>query len=470
MARIPVGLVYERLPIGVQELVVSVAGWRSFRRRFGKRFEAILRELEATDLRSEDEVRADQDRRLRETVRWAAATVPHYRESFRKAGVEPASIRGCGDLVRLPTISKSDLRDRPETFRSDAVRRGDIVLGHSSGTTGSALRIFQSREALAWEYAVVWRQRGWFGLHLGDRYAAFGGQTVVPFRQQEPPFWRYDRARERVLFSLYHMNPENLEHYAAELSRPGYVFWQGYPSALDLIARAVVARGIPLGEARPRAVFSSSETLLASHRRRIEEATGAPVADRYGHAELAVSALQCPAGSYHVDTEFCAVEIDPHEESEDWVRGEVIATGFANRAMPLLRYRTGDVATLSKRGQCSCGRARPLLAEIDGRLEDYVVTPDGRRIGRMDHLFKDTLEIEEAQIYQPALERIVVRIVPGADFDQEVERRLERDLRRRLGEAIAIRFERVDSIPRAPSGKFRAVISDLPMSRIGAMR
>lgn len=470
MARFPIRSLYEQLPVGVQEVLVSVAGWRSFRRRFGARFGEILRELEASDLRSEDEVRADQDRRVREIVQWAADTVPYYRESFRRAGLDPASIRGREDLARLPMLEKNELRDRPERFRSEAARESDIVVGHSSGTTGSALRIFQSRDALAWEYAVVWRQRGWFGLHLGDRYAAFGGQTVVPFHQQSPPFWRYDRARARVLFSLYHMKPEHLQHYAAELCRPGYAFWQGYPSALGLVCRYLVERGIRLDAARPRAVFSSSETLLEFHRKSIEEATGAPIADRYGHAELAVSALQCPAGSYHVDTEFCAVEIDPHEENEDWVRGEVIATGFANRVMPLLRYRTGDVATLLKREICACGRARPRLEAIDGRIEDYVITPDGRRIGRMDHLFKDTPEIEEAQIHQPAADRLVVRLVPHAGFSREVEERLERDLRRRVGDTIEIRFERVDAIPRLPSGKFRAVISDVPSAQIGDLR
>ncbi len=95
------------------------------------------------------------------------------------------------------------------------------------------------------------------------------------------------------------------------------------------------------------------------------------------------------------------LEIEPHEEGpEDWVRGEVIATGFANRAMPLFRYRTGDVATLRKHAGCSCGRSRPIIEELDGRIEDYVVTPDGRRIGRMDHVFKDALLVKEAQILQ----------------------------------------------------------------------
>jgi phenylacetate-CoA ligase len=460
-ARSSLRALYDRLPVSVQEVLVYAAGWRSYRDRFGAAFWRALEELEQADRWPAERVREDQDRRLREGVAWAAATVPYYRELFRREGIDPAAVRGVEDLPRLPTLDKSVVRERPYDLRSEGFAADEIVAGHSSGTTGTALQLFHSREALAWEYAVVWRQRGWFGFRLRDRYAAFGGQGVVPFEQAEPPFWRHDRVRGRVLFSIYHMTPANLDHYAAELCRPGYRFWQGYPSALALVCGHLLERGIALGEAAPKAVFASSETLLDFHRRRIAAATGAPVADRYGHSELAVSAVQCPAGSYHVDTEFCAVEIDPHEEAADWVRGEVIVTGFANRAMPLLRYRTGDVATLRKGGGCPCGRARPVLAEIDGRIEDYVVTPDGRRIGRMDHVFKDTREVKEAQIHQPSLDRLVVRLVPAEGFGDGAVRSIEQELRRRVGGELAIAFEVVESIPRLRSGKFRAVVSDL---------
>lgn len=457
---------YDSLPVSMQQMLVSAAGWRSYRYRFGAPFRRILEDLHRSDFWSAEQIRDDQDRRLRELVQWAAATVPYYQRLFRREGIDPASIRGIADLPRIPMLGKQAVHDHPRDLRSEGVPDRHIIPGHSSGTTGTALKLFHTREAFGWEYAVIWRQREWFGVRLQDKYAAFGGQTVVPFHQRRPPFWRHDRARGRVLFSIYHMTPENLEHYAVELRRPGYRFWQGYPSAIALISRHLLENGISLAEAAPRAVFTSSESLLDFHRHQIASATGAPIADRYGHSEFAVSALQCPAGSYHVDTEFCAVEIEPHEETDEWVRGEVIATGFANRAMPLLRYRTGDIATLRKRGSCACGRARPILEQIDGRIEDYVITPDGRRIGRLDHIFKDTLEIKEAQIYQPDPMHLVVRIVPRSGFDKESQRALEREFRRRIGDDMEIHYEIVESIPRLPSGKFRAVISDVAGARM----
>ena len=451
---------YNSMPLSVQKAMVAGAGWLSYRDRFGAPYERALRELRRTDEYRADDVLADQERRLRRMIRWAARTVPYYRELFRREGIDPEGIRQVDDLSRIPILDKETIRSRTDDFRSEGVPVRSVIPASSSGTTGTALQLFHTREALGWEYAVISRQRGWFGIRLGDRFAGFGGQPLVPLGQTNPPFWRYDAPRSRMMFSLYHMSPENLPAYVKEL-QSGFEFWQGYPSSMGLISQLIVEQGVDLGDAGPRVVFPSSETLLDFHRDLILQATGARIADRYGNTEFCVSALQCPEGGYHVDTEFGVIEIDPFDETDDWVRGEVIATGFANRAMPLIRYRTGDVATLRKRGGCPCGRARPLLEEIDGRIEDVIVTPDGRRIGRMDHVFKNTLEIKEAQIVQSTPAKILVRIVPRPGFSERSARHLEREFRERLGREIEIEYEEVDRIPRLENGKFRAVVSHL---------
>jgi phenylacetate-CoA ligase len=466
MERITPTSLYDRMPLPIQNVLVAAVGWRRNRLRFGAPFPRILRSLKESDLRDATRIREDQDARLRQTVRWAAETVPYYRKLFRREGIDPASIRSTEDLGRIPPLEKETVRERGDELRSDAISEADSVEAHSSGTTGTALQLWHTREALAFEYAVVWRQRGWYKMRVGDRFAAFGGQTIVPFDQQEPPFWRYDRYRARMLFSLYHMKPEFLHHYANELVRGRYRFWQGYPSSIGLIAQHLIDHAVGLEGAAPSAIFTSSEMLLQFHLDRIRAATGATIADRYGNAELCVSAVQCPEGRYHVDTEFGAVEIDPLEETDEWVRGEVIATGFANRCMPFIRYRTGDAARLLKRPGCPCGRSRPILEQVEGRIEDYIVTPDGRRVGRMDHAFKEALQVKEAQIIQTAPHRLIVRLVPRPGYDSNAQRQLDRAFRSRLGSQIEIIYQKTDAIPRGPHGKFRAVVSEIEAQRV----
>jgi phenylacetate-CoA ligase len=130
----------------------------------------------------------------------------------------------------------------------------------------------------------------------------------------------------------------------------------------------------------------------------------------------------------------------------------------------LLRYRIGDVGTRSKR-PCVCGRAGDVFLEVDGRLEDYVLTPDGRWIGRLDHVFKDQVDVAEAQILQETPEAIEVLLVPRSGWNKTTERRLMREFRARLGDVIQVRVETVSAIPREPNGKFRAV-----QSRVGRLR
>jgi phenylacetate-CoA ligase len=303
------------------------------------------------------------------------------------------------------------------------------------------------------------------GVSPRDPHLTFGGRMVVPFRVSDPPFHRQDASLHQTLFSLYHMSEENLPAYVEAIHNAEARYAQGYPSSLHLVARALLAAGRPLARGRLKAIFTSSETVLASQRRAIEAGFGAPLLDRYGASEFAVSMTSCGAGSLHVDMEYCVVEVEVQEETPEWARGPLLVTGLANRATPLIRYRIGDIGTRRKR-PCPCGRAGDAFLSVDGRVEDYVVTPDGRIVGRLDHVFKDLTDIAEAQIVQTAKDRIVVSVVPLPGYSEASERALLRELHARLGHDMAMRVERVGSIPRQANGKLRAVKSLLPDPRL----
>jgi phenylacetate-CoA ligase len=168
--------------------------------------------------------------------------------------------------------------------------------------------------------------------------------------------------------------------------------------------------------------------------------------------------FECGQRRLHVDMEFGIVEVEVEEESEEWVRGPLLVTGFANDATPLLRYRVGDVGTRSKT-PCPCGRAGDVFIDVDGRIEDYVMTPDGRLVGRLDHIFKEQLDVAEAQVLQQTRDALEVLVVRRPSYDDASERALLKEFRTRLGDQIAIQLRYVDEIPRERNGKLRAVKS-----------
>ncbi|MCR9095927.1 MAG: hypothetical protein NXI30_17025 [bacterium] len=454
--------IYTRLPVSLQHVACTWAGWQRSRARFTPYFHRTLAAWMKSGTGPREELHRIQLARLLDLLQRARDHVPYYRDlalTWPSPDGDPeAAIRDI--LDRLPILEKSDYRASPERFLAEDVPRDQLVEGKTSGTTGTALPLWWTPEALAEEFVALWRGRMWAGIELYDRHLTFGGQILVPHEAKRPPFWRYNAWNRQTLFSLYHMTAEHLPHYIDAIHRFEAAYVQGYPSSLHLIARAMLEADRPLSRGRLKAVLTSSESLLAFQRASIEDAFGAPIVDRYGSSEFVVSMASCPEGRLHVDMEFGLVEVEVEEETEDYVRGPLLVTGLSRAATPFVRYRIGDVATRSKHA-CPCGRPGDAFLEIDGRVEDYVVTPDGRFIGRLDHVFKEQLDVAEAQVLQASKDAIDVLIVPRGSWDERSEASLIKEFRSRLGEEIRIDLRFVAEIPREANGKFRAVKSSV---------
>ena len=200
-------------------------------------------------------------------------------------------------------------------------------------------------------------------------------------------------------------------------------------------------------------MLTNAEPLLDHQRVVVAEAFGCPVRDTYGLAELVAGASECEAGTLHLWPEVGYVEC---------LDGDLVATGLLNHAMPLVRYRVGDRLAGPVHWQaCACGRGLPTLPRVEGRDDDVVVTPDGRRLGRLDPVFKADLPLVEAQIVQDRPDRLRLRVVPARPLTDDDRRALIRRVRDHVGDMEVV-VEEEDRIERDAAGKFRAVVSELP--------
>ena len=241
----------------------------------------------------------------------------------------------------------------------------------------------------------------------------------------------------------------------------------GYPSSIYLLASYLNTQGII--SVRPKAVYVNSETLFDYQRASLESAFGCMVFNWYGNTEQTGHIVECEKGALHIKSDHSLIEIirEDGESARPGEMGEIVSTGFGNYATPLIRYATGDMACISDR-RCSCGRSGPIVEVLMGRVEDIVVTPDGRHVGRLDHVFKDMFNVLEAQIVQNTVDVVCVRMVKRPGFGEADMHLLERELRLRLGSIIQLKYEFVDRIPRLPNGKFHFVISKVPVQIAGA--
>jgi phenylacetate-CoA ligase len=139
----------------------------------------------------------------------------------------------------------------------------------------------------------------------------------------------------------------------------------------------------------------------------------------------------------------------------------LVCTGFAGDAFPFIRYEVGDTAVWQEGKSCACGRKSAVLQRVEGRTDDYVVTPEGARIARLDYLFKDALNVKEAQIVQERLGEIRLLLVCRDAYGTKDEMEIRRDIKSWLSPSLEVRFEYVKEVPRGPNGKFRAVLSKI---------
>jgi phenylacetate-CoA ligase len=442
---------YGGLPPSVQHLVCSAEGFRLQRARFGRGFTQLLREAEATSGLAAAEIDALRAGLFREFVSDASIGSAFYRTqpAFRAAAAGHPFHADDLPILEKPVVQA----------RASAIARGDVrqtATASTSGSTGTGLRFPVTAQAVRQQWATWWRFRGWHGIGRDEWCGYFGGRPVVPIGQIKAPFWRYNVPGRQVLFSGSHLSADTWTAYVAELAGRRLAWLHGYPSLLALLAGYLVEHRRSIGY-QVRWVTTAAENLLPAQADVIERAFGVRPRQHYGMAEGAANASECPQGRLHVDEDFAFVEFMPVERHMGY---RIVGTNVTNRAFPLIRYDVGDVAQVS--GQtCDCGRPGRIIDAIDGRREDYVVLPNGALVGRLDHIFKDQVRVREAQIYQPDVSCVVLRLVGARDFTSRDEQALISKARTWLGDALRIETEHLDALPRTPAGKLRFVVSDL---------
>lgn len=454
---------YNKSPIFLQNLACSLYGYREKKVRMGDEFNKRLGWLNAQDMADEKTITEYQNAQLRKLIEHCYSTVPYYRRVMDKLGLKPIDIATRKDLVKLPVLTKKDVIENQNDLISKAFNKKDLQLRQTSGTTGTSLTTYATADAVAFQWAVWWRHRARFGVEPDEWHLNFSGRPMIPANQSKPPFWRWNYPMRQALISQQHLVPEKIKHMVEFINNNNFKFFVGYPSNVASFCSYALEQGLKLTNP-PKYVFLGAENTQDFQLEAIEAFTGATVSDQYGFSEGCGNASKCEHGTYHEDWEFGILECDHPQQIEGGkLRGNILATGFSNYAFPLIRYQVGDVGVWNEEGyQCSCGRRSSSLSFIDGRIEDYIITPEGNRLMRFGYLFHGIASVSEAQIVQEKLGSIVVRIVKSSSFMSSDELEIRSRIKRYASPSLNVTFEYLDKIPRSSSGKFRPVISELP--------
>lgn len=458
MTKITKEHIYSKLPIFLQNMAISAYGYKLNKVQRGGDYNFYLKKLIENISLNKDEIYSLQLKRLREQVSLCERWVPFYKELFEKESLSSDKVKTLDDLRKFPLLEKGSLRLNATDFINQQYKLNGLLNINTSGSTGTPLKVYYSPSSRQMNYAFYDRFLFMANIKYSGRRATFGGRLVVSQHQEKAPFWRFSKSQKNMIFSTYHMQNKNLLSYVDQLKlySPDYI--EAYPSAISILARYIIDNNI---DARniTSVIVTSAETLMSDQRALIEEAFGVPVVDQYGSSEMSAFIGQCREGRYHAHSDYGIIEYlrsdgtiaKPGEEAE------IVCTGFINQVMPLLRYRIGDSCVFSDE-PCGCGLHFPVIEKILGRVDDAIVTPDGRRISRFGAVVYG-LPVCEVQYVQRRIDELTVKIVKSSGYCDDTERNILKRLKSRFGNQINIDFVYVDMLERSAGGKLKSVIS-----------
>jgi phenylacetate-CoA ligase len=268
----------------------------------------------------------------------------------------------------------------------------------------------------------------------------------------------------------------------AERLVPGYLaYWHrwrprcifGYPCSFVLMADMAGKLGLDLGTLKDRGlkvISTTSEMLTDVDRKIITGAFGVSVRDSYGLREAGLIGHECSHGVMHtVDEQMVLETIDPRTLEPTSGEGELVVTNIASHVMPMIRYRTGDVVTLSN-APCPCGLGLRSIRISGGRVADFVVTSDGRWVPGYAFIYicRSVKGIVKFQAVQENRGEIRVLVATDGNFPADGAEQVARAVRARLKSDDRIVVEKVADIAPAPSGKYRPVVGKLAQQMLAA--
>jgi phenylacetate-CoA ligase len=407
------------------------------------------RGIEKTSLKELKEI---QNRRLRHLVKWGYERTGLYHRKFDEAGMKPKDIRNVEDLKKAPLTRY--LEDFVKTPLSDklAVPIEEVKeVSSTSGTLSGFTQPFMmtKKEAKAY-YQNEARMRGICGVTASDVV-----QVLTGFECCRNGYYYLGST---VLMD--HAGRRNMDHQIRLTQVMGVTVLEHLPSHVLLFFERAKQLGIDIKKTKLRMVVGVGEGWAEAYRKKVEKEYGIPFRSAYGLVETSVLAAECPeGGGMHTAMDHFIVEVINPETGKNLVpgeEGELVITPLNNIAMPLIRYRTGDVGSVIPYQRCKCGNTHQKISLVRGRVAQFIKV-GGNRILPMDieEIVATTPGLgDEYQIILDSpgeLKRLKIKaeIRPETQNQEEVKREMEKMTRRNLGIEIEVEFVPLGTLGRS---------------------
>ncbi|MGE5704042.1 MAG: phenylacetate--CoA ligase family protein [Clostridia bacterium] len=415
---------------------------------------------------SANKIERIQQEKLTKLLQHAYRHTTYYQKLFKECGVIDS-----GGNVRLkrfhaiPFLEKEILQQNFSEMQSNDLAKRSWYLNSTGGSTGVPTRFIQDQEYFSWNQATKTLYDEWTGRFATDKQIRLWGsdQGLLEGKKVKTQFGRW--LRNERWFNCLQMTDDQRSRCIRQINTFQPVQILAYVEPLYELARLCEREGHTVFS--PKAIMTSAGTLYPHMRDTIERVFRTKVYNRYGSTEVGDMACECEKHEgLHLSAFTHIIEIIRPDGTltEPGEVGEIVVTLLVNDAMPLIRYRIGDMGAWSKK-PCSCGRGLPLLQEVTGRVTDMFIDKKGRWIdGRLFLFALDSKEyVRKFQVIQETQDSIRIPIIladrginPAQAYQKELEQ-IKRDIQKVMD--CHVTFEFCDHIMSTPSGKYRYTIS-----------
>lgn len=410
-----------------------------------------------------DELRTLQRDRLRDRLSEARQFSPYWGESFDRFGLDVSAEDSLAELAKLPLLSKSDITENRDDLlaqRSDVVR----MSAETSGSTGIAMNFIQDSHHYAWGLAASWRGRAWWRVNRGCRQMTLWARPL----DKNSEVGKLSTSAKYRLRNSIHVNTfdeftnERIGRLVETIRsfRPELIY--GYGSSLAKIGRYLDSRGEYLEDVAPKIFEYTADHMYEEEIRTLARYGGAPVLSAYGAGEVPGIAQQCWAGNAHVSIDGAVVEFlrKDGKPAADGELADIIVTPLFERAMPIFRYKIGDMGA-RKSGTCRCGSSLPMMELKVGKAGDLISTSTVSEVSAhlLDYinirLMREGVQgVRQFFVEQRDRDVFELRIVKDSPYEEGAAEKFVRYMKERLG-PIDVSITFVDEIQSTASGKRR---------------
>ncbi len=446
--------IHDAAPIGVQTFIRYLFNAIPPQWKFGPEFAEFKDQLLRNEEISNDQLLALQYRDLSQMLQHAFTYSPFHKSRLKEHGLSINQIQSIEDLRLLPIMERQDVREHFDSIKSinSAEFKPEGLL--TGGTSGQPIHFLSDKRALVLEKACLFRHWYRSGYRPGDNFASIRGLRLK-INPNKPTL----QMGHETYVSSYHLSPTTLPYVLKQFKKRGVSLITSYANTVTFFCKLIDESGLPAPQI-PR-VIATSEMITDRDREIIKSTIGATVYDHFGMTELAGSASQCEkADGYHLATEMGVWEIvdENGNPCPPGVEGDLVVTGTRNFSFPWIRYRVGDRAIMSDK-LCECGRPHPILSKVIGKIGDYLATKTGERItlsalNMHDHAWDN---VRRFQFVQTEIEKVTVKIVPGAKFSDSDLEAIKRAINDKLFH-YSVTYELVPEVLKTDRGKAPIIV------------